>query len=385
MYIAFLTFFSLFFLISTFFYLFVNIKNNNLSIWNKKRTLNLFMYFTLIIAIILIIIANITTNINKESFYNNIEILKMAIIAYATTNSLILTFFFIIILFAPIRIYYITKQIYFNKSVLLNYLKRFLIYGTLAICSCLIIYSFQNIETIFFNNDFNLVQPNIKINKDLLEIYLNIKMLLNNLLKLEWTGWVYIGYFLICFLISYCILYFKFSIYNLKPHKIFRWTNNFTYFLIPIGFSAIVSTCILNYQSFIYRILILFLTLFIFFIFTFIIFQIFKNKYSNKYYSIYFLKGAIYPIFFIAYLAMSTQKLFHANIALNVNFWFCLYIASIINGIMHFEKNQNIPISKYNLSFLTPYVSSGINSSPLIYLNSLFDLYLKYQNKYLIF
>lgn len=52
---------------------------------------------------------------------------------------------------------------------------------------------------------------------------------------------------------------------------------------------------------------------------------------------------------------------------------------------MHFEKNQNIPISKYNLSFLTPYVSSGINTSPLIYLNSLFDLYLKYQNKYLIF
>lgn len=384
MYIAFLTFFSLFFIISIFFYLFRNIKNNY-PIWNKKWTKNLFMYFTLIVAIILIIIANITTHINKESFYNNIEILKMAIIAYITTNSLILTFFFIIILFAPIRIFYITKQIYLNKSVLFNYLKRFLIYGSLAICSCLIIYSFQNIDSIFFNNDFNLVHPDAKINKELLKIYLDIKMLLNNLLKLEWTGWVYIGYFIICFIISYCILYFKFSIYNLKPHKIFKWANNLTYFLIPIGFAAIVSTCILNYQSFIYRILILLLIFLIFFILTFIIYHIFKNKYKYNSSSIYFLKGAIYPIFFIAYLSMSTQKLFQADLIWNINFWFCLYVGSIINGLMHFEKNQNIPISKYNLSFLTPYVSSGINSSPLIYLNSLFDIYLKYQNRYLIF
>lgn len=384
MYIAFLTFFSLFFVISIFLYLFKNIKNNYL-IWNKKWTKNLFMYFTLLVAIIFIIIANITTHINKENFYNNAEILKMTIIAYITTNCLILTFFFIIMLFAPIRIFYITKQIYQDKSILFNYLKRFLIYGSLAICSCLIIYSFQNIDAIFFNSDFNLVPLDVNINKELLKIYLDIKMLLNNLLKLEWTGWVYISYFIICFLISYCVLYFKFSIYISRDYKIFKWANNLNYFTIPIGFSAIVSTCILNYQSFIYRILILLLILFIFFILTFIIYHIFKNKYRNKSYSIYFLKGAIYPIFFIAYLSISTQQLFQVDLGWNINFWFSLYIGSIVNGLMHFEKNQNIPISKYNLSFLTPYVSSGINTSPLIYLNSLFDLYLKYQNKYLIF
>ena len=233
----------------------------------------------------------------------------------------------------------------------------------------------------FFDNTFNQIINNNQIDSNLLNVYANIKNIINLLFKNNWTNWIYIAYFIGLIILAYIIVKIK-CIYtsSFKFDKYFKLTNNISIITIPIAFSSFLITILLNYESFFVRIGILFLIICLFLIFSIIIYAIFKN-YKNNSKLIHFNSGVITPIIFVIYLAISNDKLFISNILANINFWFALIIGSFINGILHFSKNQNTTFSKYNLSYLTPIVVSGINTSPLTYIGDIVELSYKLHNK----
>lgn len=383
MYITFVVFLSIFFIFAFILYLLnICIKQIKNSVLTKIK--NIFIYFSLIIALILIFSFFIKLNFQTQIVINNSEIINIALLSYIFTNSWIITFFIIIMLFSPIRIFYIIQKFYTNKTLWIQYLKKYLLYGTLAILSCTLIYAFSDVDSIFFNNTFSQINvENIVCNQNMVSTYNNLKNIINIIFKGQWTGWIYITYFLILIIISILIIKFK-KIHKLNFNIMFKLSNNLWSFTIPMAFSSLICSITLNYQSFIFRNLILTLIISLFIFISYLIYLIFK-KYQNKNILNKFNSGVLLPIFFISYLAISNNNLFHESFLININFWITLYIGSFINGLLHFENNQNITLSKFNLSYLTPLVCSGINTSPLLYISQFLDWGLKLNNKISIF
>ncbi len=382
MFIAFVVFLS-FFLFASFVIYFLNIfttKQIRNTVFIKIK--NGFIFFSLFLALILIIAFFGKLNFDLKMMINNVDILNISLLSNIFINSLIMTFFIIIIIFAPWRIFYIMQNFYNNNNLWKQYFKTFLLYGTLAILSCSLIYAFSNFNDIFFNNVFNQINININCDQNMILIYNNLKNIINIMFKSQWVGWIYIGYFLIITILCLVIIKiknirnFNFSKFNL----IFRLSNNLWAFTIPMGFSSLICSITLNYQSFIFRNLILLLIISTFMLISYFIYLIFK-QYKNDKVLKQFNIGVLLPIFYISYLAISNNDLYSENILNNFNFWITLYLGSFINGMFHFENNQNVILSKLNLSYFTPIVCSGVNTSSLLYTSLFLDWGLRLNNK----
>lgn len=377
MFISFVIFLILLILLSLFWYFF-NFFNRNYSFLFKKIK-NWMTYSSLVISIVLVIIYISVFNFNQNNILNNNDTINISLLSYIFTNSLIISFFIIILLSVPVRSLLIAYKFYNDKSLFWKYLKKYLLYGTIAILSCLIIYAFNNLSAIFFDHTFNKIDSNNIYDNNLYQAYLSLKNIINIIFKSKWLGWIYIGYHILLLIFAFIWITKKnIYFYHIKCRSLIKYSNNLSIFTIPMAFSGLVSTLLLNYQSLIFRILILFLIITFFLFISLFIFKLSIKK--NMYNLITFNSGVIMPIFLIAYLAISNNYIFNLSILLNLNFWICLFIGSYINGMFHFDNDQNITLSKFNLSYFTPYVCSGINTSPLTYISPLIEYIFKLHN-----
>ena len=74
-------------------------------------------YSSLVISIVLVIIYISVFNFNQNNILNNNDTINISLLSYIFTNSLIISFFIIILLSVPVRSLLIAYKFYNDKSL----------------------------------------------------------------------------------------------------------------------------------------------------------------------------------------------------------------------------------------------------------------------------
>ena len=362
----------------------------------KFMSMNKINHICLVIAIIFVVVCLLTNNFQR--FENTLDIYfdKIIVVSLILINCIIITFAILIWLIIPFRIFFNMKSILSSEQNIYKlkvYLKLLCTYGVIAIITCSLIYSF-NTPGIKFDNNIALLENSSSV---VVGIYSKLNEIMKIIFTTNYLSWVYLSFFFLVILISY--LYLRKGRFLHSFESKFKKVNNYSKFitcLTPLlAFCALVCALLLGWESMVSRVLVLFLLIIIFFILVYTINLIYmviikKEKFKNVVNEIKFIDKThnylvkkisvsdlkkfftviIYPLFLMAYLALSSKSMLSwSNPFEHISFWLSLFFASILNIFIYSFKYTNELTSKYFLSLNTSYLMSGANSSLIIYLN----------------
>lgn len=307
---------------------------------------------------------------------NNEWMINISLISYFLIYIFIFIIFIGLILFIPLKVYASVKYYKENSWALWKNIKMFLMFGTILIILSTLSYAFKQ-ENVKLDSQFNTIVYNDS--SSILNSYFILKDIVSYTVKSPWVGWVVIGY-TITWIVICSFIVIKRPNYNIKDSIENKVSNilDFSKYIFPsFAFISIVSTFILSWQSFFLRILIIVLIGSLYTLINFIIgFFAKRKKEVNSYDSLYnFNKNIIIGMLLAIYLAISTNNnLSWVESGEHVNFWFSLYICSLLYSTIFIGIN-NTSFNRMGLCINTSYISSGINTLSLYFFNEIFEIF----------
>lgn len=327
--------------------------------FNKKINNKLLIFTSFLFSIIWSIVLYSKNNFSSISNFQNTSVINILIFSYLIINIFMILFFFITLFSAP---FFLMQGLACgNKLFDKNKIAKTLPLIFLLILCFLIVFAFKEAP---LSIDMFYYKIN-NINSEYVNVYLNIKKIINILFKSDWSSWVYISYFIIILLIIY-LLQCRHNFFKIKRYN-FNWIKNVNLLSIPIAFLSLTSSLLISVNSLLYRLL----SLYSFFLLVFLCILLYTK--FRKGFNIDDTKGIIlsivYPISYTFFLCLSNQIILNwSSFYIYINMLLTLIFAIAINYVLYFNINMDNTFSRYTMQFNVNYIVNGVNTSLLIYL-----------------